>query len=114
MKLRLSAVVCVVSTILSVAVFLYLQFVEPRFAAARPPGQGPGWFTVFCYVLITPGMLLMQLVLPREYTSMPALADPSLFIESVVIALNVVFWTSGVWLVAAALHLIRRPRVPNI
>ena len=56
----------------------------------------------------------MQVVVPREYTSMPALADPPLFIYSVVIALNVVFWTSTVWLVAAASQFIRRPRVPNI
>jgi hypothetical protein len=59
-------------------------------------------------------MFLMTVVLPREYTSMPALADPSLFIYSVVIGLNVVFWTSLVWLAAAALHRMRRLRVRNI
>ena len=114
MKLRSSAAVCVLSLIISVAVVLYLQFVEPGFAAARPPGQGPGWLTVFCSVLITPGMFLMYVVLPREYTSMPALATPSLFIESVAIALNVIFWTSGVWLASWAFHCMRRRRVGNI
>ena len=114
MKLRLAAVVCVVSLIMSVAAVLYLQFVEPRSAAARPPGQGPGWFTLFCYLLITPGMFLMNLVLPREYTSMRALTESSLFVASVVITLNVVFWTIGAWLAAATLHCTRRPRVRNI
>src|ERR1044072_8353172 len=98
MKLRLSAIVCFVSSTISVAVLLYLRFVEPRFAATRPPGQGPGLFTVFCYMLTAPGMFLMTVVLPREYTTFPALADPPLFIYGVVIALNVVFWTSAVWL----------------
>ena len=83
-------------------------------AAARPVGQGPGPFTAFCYVLVTPGMFLMFMILPRGYTSMPALADPSVFIYICAIALNVVFWTGTVWLGSAILHRMRMRTVGNI
>jgi hypothetical protein len=114
MKRGSFAIVFFGSAIISVAVFLYLHFVEPGLAAARPVGQGPGPFTVFCYVLVTPGMFLMLMILPRGYTSMPALADPSVFIYIFAIALNVAFWTGAVWLGSAILRRMRMRSVRNV
>ena len=114
MKRKSFAIVCFASVIISVAVFLYLHFVEPAFAAARPAGQGPDPFTVFCYVLVTPGTFLMLMILPREYRSMPALADSSPLIHIFAIALNVVFWTGAVWFAFTTFHRMRRRSVGDI
>ena len=115
MRMRSLAVVCAAATVMTVAIVLYWQFVEPALAVKRAQGQGPDWFTMLCSTLIVPGMLLGYWVLPADYTVMcPSCPPPhhNLVVWGTGAALNIVFWTATILVAEAVFRRVRkRPRM---
>jgi hypothetical protein len=106
MKLRSLLMVCLGSTFVSVAIWLYLWFVVARH------GQHPGWLTFVLGVLIFPGHFLMFHILPWQYTVMscpgcePAHKD--LVVVVVAVVLNIAFWTTLIFVGSVLFRFTRR------
>ena len=115
MKLRSLLLLCVPLAFVSVAIELYLWFLLPTLASAQSPNERPDWLSFAFLSFLAPGYILMNGILPWQYTVMscpgcqPVHKD--LVVSTAAVALNVLFWTAAAFVGGLLFRYTRRSSV---